>query len=357
MKYASVAIALIVLAALAACSVEFNDDTGISSFAVRVSDGPTGTVSDSQAFPNEPLRFVLQIRALDQAGNFLSSYNGKVAFRIDPVGRLAAGQPSRLEIENGKADDVEVFVEVCHGAVAIWVEDAGGLEQEGSYAAGSSQVLYFADPTIAQVQRTDNFESSGLFGDFVEIRAADRNVVVTNVRRDGFYCQDLDEPEGAYAGMYVYTHNRPDVETGVRLTALRGQVDEFFGFTELGFPDYLTAGSGDEVEPAVITSSRVGGDDAMEQLESSLVRIENVTVCPVNEQYYAYDQWPVSFDGLAGCEDTTGTILIAETQVFDTIDPPALAGEIFTRITGTLRYHYLADPSWMLIPRRAADFE
>ncbi|MDP8222637.1 MAG: hypothetical protein P9L99_04700 [Candidatus Lernaella stagnicola] len=355
-KYALTA-GLILTLALAACVTEFDSDGGLSSFAIRIADGEIGSPGSPQAFPDEPLRYVLQIRALDENGDFLSTYAGKLAFRVEPVGHFAAGQQSRVEIENGTADAVELYVEACHGDVTIWVEDAGGLDQSGTYAAGATPMLYFEDPTLTQVQRTDNFESSGLFGDFVEVRVADRNVVVTNVRRDGFYCQDLDEPGGSWAGMFVYTHNRPEVETGMRLTALRGQVDEYFGFTELGFPDYLAEPTDETVDPFTITPSLMANDIAMEELESSLVQVEDITVCPVDETFYAYDQWRVSFSGLSGCGEESNTILVAETAVFDEIDPPSMEGKTFVRVTGNLRYHYLANPGWMVIPRRAGDFE
>lgn len=358
-KHFSVAIALLSVMLLLSCTTEFDDKTGLAGFYVQIVDGPIGAPDAPQPFPEEPVRYVLKIRAMDSQGNLDASYNGKIAFRVEPVGRVAEGQPARLEIENGKADNVELLVDACHGAVTIWVEDAGGIDVEGTYAVGATQVMYFQHPTIAQIQRTDNIQTSALQGDFAEVRVADRNVVVTNIRRDGFYCQDLAEPEGAYAGMFVYTHNLPEhVEEGTRLATLRGQVDEYFGFTELGFPDYLPADTaGDRAEPVLIGTGRLADDDVMEALESSLVQIENVTVCPVDEQYYTYDQWRVTFGTVAQCDDETATILVAETGGFDSVDPASMEGQTLARVTGNLRFHVSATPRWMIVPRHASDIE
>jgi hypothetical protein len=351
-------IALLLIVA-AACVTEFDAKPGLSSFAVRVGSGPTGAVDTPVPFPDEPITYRLQIRALDADGDFMPSYEGKVAVNIAPVGRLTPGQPSRYFVENGRLDGLEVTVEATHGNVTIWVEDAGGLTVDGSYAVGATQPLHFANPTIAQIQHGRDYESSALSGDYVNVRVDDREVVVTNVRRDGYYCQDLTEEGGSYGGMFVFNFNRPYVNEGDIVTTLRGQVDEFFGFTELGFPDFLVESGGTVPEPAIIQAGHLADDNAMEALESSLVAVENVTVCPVDAGYYAYDQWRVTFGDIDTCDDeeNTAVILIGETSVFDNLDPIALEGQTLERITGNLRYHYLADPSWIIVPRRAADFE
>ena len=343
-----------------ACSENGDEPTGINSFRVTIVEGETGSNADRVPFPEDPVQYVLDIRALDFDGKVDKSYDGKVAISVQPAGALGEDTPSRVAVENGVAERVEIELERCHGDVTIWVEDAGGVDTSGSYAVGASPVLHFAYPTIAQMQRWHDFESSALRGDFVELRVADRNVVVTNIRRDGFYCQDLDEGEGEHGGVYVYTHNRPDgVIIGSKLIALRGQVSEFFGFTELGFPDYVAA-PGQELalpDPAVIDVTLLADDEAMEGLESSLVAVTDVLVCPLDEQYTLYDQWPVLVDPNGSCysEEGAGVILVAETGGYDEIDPPSLEGTQLRQVTGTLRYHYLATPSWMIIPRSADD--
>jgi hypothetical protein len=349
---------LIAVMSLAACTVFFDEDRQVDGFVIRLAAGDTGALSAPLAFPEEPLRYVLDVRAVNAEGRLAGWFNGKLAVSMHPVGRLASGQASRFEMTGGKLDGLEVFVEACHGATTIWVEDAGGIDRTGTYAVGTTPILYFASPTIAQLQRTDDYESSALEGDFVELRVADREVVVTNVRRDGFYCQDLTEPDGAYGGVYVYTHNQPEgIEAGARLTELRGQADEFFGFTELGFPDYLADGELPEPAPFVIGLSRLSDNDAMEEWEGSLVEVQDVRVCPTDEQYELYDQWPVLLDPEGDCSDETATILVAETAVFDELDPPSLAGATLSRVIGNQRYHAAAEPSWMIVPRYASDVQ
>jgi len=350
---------LILSVLCAACVKEYDAPEGISSFAVLIEEGETGDDNDRIAFPDEPVGYRLTIAALDETGEVDRDYDGKVVLSVEPVGRLMEGQASRLIIENGVAQNVEVWLESTHGDVAVWVEDAGGLDVEGSRAVGASPVLYFDHPTIAQTQRCDDFESSALRGDFAEIKVAERDVVVTNVRRDGFYCQDLAEPGGQYGGMYVYTHNQPTgLEEGMTLTTLRGQVDEFFGFTELGFPDYQFSTVKIEMpDPVVLTAQMTANDDGMEALESSLVRVEDVVVCPMDDQYTAYDQWRVLLNPDGDCDEPADTILVSETAGIEGVDPPSMVGDELDAVTGTLRYHYLAEPSWMIVPRRAADLE
>jgi len=339
------------------CVEKFDAEQQVDGFAIVIREGSVGSADDPAPFPEAPVRYVIDVHALDLQGNWDRSYNGKVAVYSEPVGRLAAGQPSRITVENGAATGVEVLLEACHGELAIWVEDAGGLDASGSYAVGASPVLHFANPTIAQMQRTDDIESNALNGDFAEIRAADREIVVTGVHRNGFYCQDLAEPEGAYAGLYVYTHNSPSgVEAGSRLIALRGQVGEFFGFTELGFPDYLAEDTLPVPDPMLIDTTTRADDVAMEALESSLVEVQNVEVCSLDEQYSQYDQWRVLLDPEGSCNDATATILIAETRSID-FDPAPLVGETLTRVIGNLKYHYLAEPGWMIVPRQPDDIQ
>lgn len=360
MKQALLLLVLILLPALIACSFDTDQSKGVSSFDVSIVQGRQGSPGEPAPFPEEPVRYVLNVRALNHEGKLLRSFEGKVAISVEPAGRLAEGQARRFEIENGIAENLEIWLERCHGEITIWVEDAGGLDAKGTYALGASPILYFAYPTIAQLQRCDDFESSALNGDFAELRIADRLVMVTNIQRDGFYCQDLAEPGGEYGGVYVYTHNWPgDLVEGDRLATLRGQVSEFFGFTELSFPDYQVAGENEPVDvpAALIEPAWLTEDDQMESLESSMVKVQNVTVCPMDEQYYLYDQWRVLVNPGGSCEDETATINVGETGRFDDIDPPSLVGSQLTEVTGTLRYHYLAAPSWIIVPRNAQDVQ
>ncbi len=350
---------LLALFLLLACSQNVGQNSGLSSFAVTVVEGDIGSADNRIAFPEEPVRYVLDIEARDAEGKRVRSLNRNVAISVQPVGRLATGQTSRIAVTDGRADGVEIWIERCHGDVTIWVEDAGGLDEAGTFAAGASPVLHFAHPTIAQVQRTDDIENSPLSGDFIEINLTERRAVVTNIKRDGFYCQDIDETGGAYAGIYVYTHNSPDdVVEGSYLTALRGEAEEYFGFTELSFPDYLV-GDGELAlpDPVLIDATLLADENAMEALESSLVEVQGVVVCPMDEQYEQYDQWKVLVDPSATCDDTIGAILVAETGGIEGLDPPSLTGQTLDHVIGTLRYHYLAEPSWMIVPRRASDVE
>lgn len=105
--------------------------------------------------------------------------------------------------------------------------------------------------------------------------------IVTGVQTNnkGFYMQD---GEGAWNGIFVYTNGNYSVSVGddVSVTA---EVQEYYEMTELSYISSLSVqSSGNQLpEFVIITAAQV----QMEDYEGVLVRVENVTVTEMPDQY------------------------------------------------------------------------
>src|SRR5690606_33802750 len=116
-----------------------------------------------------------------------------------------------------------------------------------------------------------------------------RTLVVTGIAVDGFYVTDMSESTGSYNAIFAHTHSRPKgIEQGSVIAELIGTVVEFYGFTELGFPTYRVGGKVSNMVPVQLTADLVGQDAEMEKLESRLVEVRDVTVCPLGQGYASF---------------------------------------------------------------------
>jgi hypothetical protein len=349
----------VILAAVAgtaaACVREVASDLpGPLSFEVLLAGGDAGTPEEPLPFSKDPRTFVVDVRAVDEGGATAGWFDGRVHLDIRPRGAISIGFSPWFDLAGGVATNVPVQIERVHSTASIWVEDTGedGL---GSYATGLSPELRFRNPTIRNCQEIDIHLTSGLRGDFVEIDLEGREAVVTGTARDGYYLTDVSEPGLLYSSIYVYTHSRPDVEVGGRVVRLRGTVDEFYGFTELSFPSWKVEGTAAVPEPVTIDAAIVGIDDALEPFESALVEVRDVTVCPPGEGFFGYGQWAVLVDPAGNCQTGAGAINVVSAYTVPGVDPTTLTGQTVARISGNLRYHMAAVPSWIIYARGPDD--
>ncbi|HQC45103.1 MAG TPA: hypothetical protein PLC97_07740 [Myxococcota bacterium] len=242
-------------------------------------------------------------------------------------------------LKGGKVRDVPVTLKAVFGETRVWVEDVGYLprtaagrkalcsneiddngngltdfpmdpgcydadddsEEPGSGAAGVSNPVWIANPTLAQVQ--GYADVTPYQGETITVDSGD--MVVTRVTFDGMYVTDIaDDMERGYNHMYVYNFNPPmsvplcemdEYEGGScqgerpvkvrvcdRLTRLTGIVSEFYKFTELNFPAWElelwdpSKGPCMVPEPEVITGSDI--NSGLERLEAGLVRVVNAEI-------------------------------------------------------------------------------
>jgi hypothetical protein len=198
---------------------------------------------------------------------------------------LPAEPGSVARCENGENDDEsDVLVDFPNDPGCAFADD--DTEEEGTFAAGISDPVYYALPRLSDIQGRASTTPYPFEGIEVGVLAP-QHVVVTRVSSDGFYVTDIspDEVAGGYNHMFAFNFNTPArMRVCDRVTYLAGTVNEFFGFTELSFPSYRLEfpieGEGEcEVpEPAVLTDEIIVDPLEMEKLESALVRLENFHV-------------------------------------------------------------------------------
>jgi hypothetical protein len=187
--------------------------------------------------------------------------------------RITAGQPVVAEVEvDGAFGDARLVVEDAgHRPGAIenarcddgidndgdgrtdYPLDPGCFlrnddsEEEGTYAVGSSDAIPFANPRLSHVQGCDLMPALSNQAISVDVGF----IYVTAVVSEGFYATDLSFVQGGcdttttccdggrYAHIYAYNYNTPyGMRVCDRLTKVGGIVSDFYGFTELNFPNW-----------------------------------------------------------------------------------------------------------------------
>ncbi|MBW2526518.1 MAG: hypothetical protein JRI23_20220 [Deltaproteobacteria bacterium] len=192
---------------------------------------------------------------------------------------------------NGVDDDGDVMVDYPQDDGCAFADD---MSEEGArYIAAVSQPVYYALPTIADLQGRGAKTPYGAVAMQIDTDVP-HTVVVTRVSSNGFFVTDLADMyqpadgSGGYNHLFAYNFNTPEgMQVCDEVTFLSGTASEFFGFTEISFPsfevNYLNA---DGVpfgppecqvpEPTLIDPTVISPTDPveMEKLESGLVRLE-----------------------------------------------------------------------------------
>ncbi|MBI5536159.1 MAG: hypothetical protein HY898_25785 [Deltaproteobacteria bacterium] len=235
----------------------------------------------------------------------------------EDMGYMPADPTKPPQCSNGLDDNGNGLIDYPADPGCAFAND--DTEDGGSYAAGVSPAIHFQLPTLAQVQGYQcpavgdpacAVGSSGTPFENEQVEVNDGNgvapgegptLIVTRVSADGFFATDVDktrppEAQGKYNHIYAFNFNiPPGMRVCDRLTYLSGTMSEFFGFTEIGFPSYklhqwrLPVPGGDPgdgeclvPDPNLITDTMLGSSDAatvaLEPWESSLVRVQNVTI-------------------------------------------------------------------------------
>lgn len=286
----------------------------------------------------------ISLKMHDALNQGVLPWTGWVRLSVRP-GRLSVASGAGVAgndvyVENGVRDGIKATIIAAFGKTRIWGEDVGfvprtvlgvssacengidddedGLtdhpgdmgcesttdddEGDGSRAAGVGEVIYLANPDIAQVQGYAG--ASPFSGETVMVDSG--NLVVTHVTTSGMYVTDISDTSNRYNHLYVFSFNTPMdaplCETDEydsanclkkepvrlhqcdRLQWVSGIVSEFYKFTELGFPSWETILWDPALEECPIPEPIVLiGDDftghgttPIESAEAALVRIENV---------------------------------------------------------------------------------
>ncbi len=295
--------------------------------------------------------------------------------------------------------------------------------QPGTGAVGVSRSLFFDNPRVADLQRVDEFhiDESPLAGFRVEVDGDDpllmqdlsdcidgqgnvrQILVVTAVTNSGFYVTDVCNEGGPvhapdswrqFGSMYAFNFNSPEgLRTGDCLMWFQGGQDDFYGFTELKNPAWsdpvcapdqagcMPACTAFLPEPRVLDADTIGDDLAMEELESSLVAVENgvvgqVRVCDANDNGQIDFDIPEENDCKRTCErdpncwvyesytdyfqftlNVDGTEVAVMLQGIVAFDPRDHQGESISYVAGTLKHLSFGGPPWIVMPRNSDDFQ
>jgi hypothetical protein len=338
------------LALLFGCSARIEDgalrdrEGGVARLQVDAL-GDRGQPDAPLAYASTGVEFTLRVEAFDRNNQRAAGFNGFVALSMEPGLVLAVTTPGALgayvPLTNGLAEGVRVRVARGYGAARIWAEETGyapvdpqrvpapscangrdddgdgfvdypadhgcaaandDTERGGSYAAGTSEPIYFDTPNLADVQ--GQAAVSPLLDERVTVRgwgspqpppmgSRRHRLVVTQTDNSGFFVTDIDDAscDGApcFNSMYSFNFRAPD---GMRpcdlLLTLTGSVAEFVSTTQLAQPGYQIAvawrpddpatGACQIPDPVLLTPELVRDTARMERYESSLVRAMDVTL-------------------------------------------------------------------------------
>jgi|GEM_PF-5645714 hypothetical protein len=288
----------------------------IGGFSVKLDSADRGTADTPLPFSVDNQSRTVDIQALknDGSGAMDTSYTGWITLHVLPTGKLDRS-PLAVKIVDGRADNVEVKYSLSYGDVRIVAVDEGYVPREGDLAGaacnngldddgdgfidmkdlgcllggddtewasssqmglgaaeqetvlqglgvsefghgatGASEVIYYANPRIEDVQTPIGGAGSG--GDASVLKQERVSIdggwiLVARVGVDGLYVVDMEgqEYDGngfviqpidlSFRSVFAFNFSTPrNLQEGDCLVSLDGTVEEFFGYTELGKPTW-----------------------------------------------------------------------------------------------------------------------
>lgn len=338
----------------------------VQSFTMSVIQAPPeGLGSRERPLPyvskddasQSPLVLKIRLQAIGWDGKPDNSFNGKLFLEARPAGSVVVQNPdkdnlpSEITVQQG-VSEVSVALNGAVGATRLWVEDCGVRTEAkrkdcnkddlragkldcmptftpGTLATGVSPPIYFALPTLQDVQRTQNnttspfvpvkgdrcasladprylddakrtsqdeFDRPALLipkiGSPIQIESG--TLIVNSIVSSGFYLTDLQAYTKGFHSLYVFNFGYPDnLEVGDILTKIQGSPTEFNGATQIQNPNWVKKPGGPFKEmipnPIYISSdlyrqgiSRLGRNVnsllELEKLEGALVCMDNLTL-------------------------------------------------------------------------------
>lgn len=324
---------------------------------VEMTAGEAGTIDSPLPFSSTAQSRTFRVTAMDRDGNPYA-VDADLTVDVRP-GKLEARPWVRME---GGVWEGEVTFRNGYGPTRVWFSDLGDLDETSTrvpgFATGVSEPLYFALPTLGEMNATDDHETSQLDREFAELRSVDRDIRVTAVGTNGFWVTDLADAPGSFNYLFVYTFQRPDdaVQVGARLSLLTGAAQEYLATTQISFPNYEVSPDAPATmpDPISLTRDMCGQDLTLEGIENGLVRIEGGVIptaftpgSPEYDDYLEYGQWPVRLDAGDSCSFYVNSGLALP-------DYTPVAGQSLPSITGLLSEIW---GMWILTPRDAADVD
>ncbi len=200
--------------------------------------GAAGSEDAVIPFPGDRYASVhLDIEAVGSEGTRPFPVTGSVSITV-PTGEVF-GITRQARLVEGKADDVIVRLRRTPGPTHIWVQDTIPRDDGAppTHVKSASDVpLWFGQPTIEEIQRTNDECCNGMQYQRVEITQGD--LYVTRTTGNGFNVQDVSSPE--WGGLFVFAFNGVEgLRVGSKLLQLDGAITEFQSSTQLTEPTYV----------------------------------------------------------------------------------------------------------------------
>lgn len=406
------------LAGLGGCVEDRPGITGTQSLAVElVSPADPGAIDRRLADGLVSVR--INVTAYDAAHEVDAGFDRAVEVYAQFLGTvtptptlsgltgLVATPLATIQLHAGRATDAVVMLPTVLGPTTLWVEDGpkairGTFNVDPSdtptYATGTSPVLWFRDPFIADLQRPPDetridallnspLQSKQVTVDSSRYGAAGR-LVVTSVFSQGYTVSDVQcvgadaAPPctaAAYDHILVFSFSAPRDQRGRLLRqgqvidGFSGGLSDFNGLTEVGFPATFVRSDDVDVNPARLPAPAVvdaatwfrpvsvaNGVINFERNEAAPIQINNGKVCKVDDidnAYETFKQWKLDPAGVGGdCGRNDNVISLITAGVISDLDPHTLEGKTLPRVVGVLRPVQLNSFNvWIAYPRSAED--
>ncbi len=323
---------------------------------VQLETTQVGSEEAPLPFTSDAVTLPLSLQVLRSDRSPMTDFNGDLAVKVRP-GKL---QQDDVITVTGGVWSGSISLKNGFGPTRLWVTDEGDRDPDStrvpSFAAGVTEPVWYAFPTIAEMQATTDHETNQLAGEFAELRAVDRQIIVAARDTAGMWVTDVADPPGSGNSLYVYTFSRPDDELaeGAQLTLLNGIDQEYLASTQISYPTTLTSGASFAVPaPIVLTGESACNDSTMELNEASRVRADSwqvpSTFTPDSADYadfVDYGQWPLQ---LGSC-----TIYVESGATALDFYPPDYAGQTIASVGGMLKEIY---GKWIIVVIDSADLD
>jgi hypothetical protein len=319
-----------------------------------------------------------------------ADYNDTLGVFVHYLGTLTpylTGTPlASVPMSHGVSQNVSFTIPPVYGPTTIWVDDDNASAT--TFAAGTSETLWYRDPFTADIQRpTNEMAVDALYDSPLENKnvtiagsqfGSNGALVVTSVYSQGFTLADVQCAPGPtppctstdYGYMDVFSYSAPQdgrgryvVEGEVIDGGYAGGVSEFDGLTELGFPqafvnaDTPIVNTALEPPPVLWDASWFSNKIMFERNESGMIEVDNAVVCALDASYTTYQEWKIDPSGSGDPSTCAGdnVIDVVSTGIAD-FDPGTLVGQKLPKIIGNLRPISIGSFNvWLIYPRSMAD--
>ncbi|MSP61847.1 MAG: hypothetical protein EXR72_16235 [Myxococcales bacterium] len=341
--------------------------TGLQSLSVTMKS-PAPDALGGPGMPVAPTEVVFDVRAIDAQGKTFAkdidvdvylSYAGNKIGQPTSCGNGQDRTPlATLRLTGGVAEDQHLLLPRAYGVTSLWLEEAP-LEPlrnppqltTDSHAIGTSPLIYFANPTIPDVQTPlDLAAPTATYCSpfnkrhvILDHATGDGKLVVTSVFINSYVVADTGanyDPKtgkGGFNHLYIFSFGRPPryIEPGRELNSVSGNISKFVGFTELNFPlqEHIETTPNPTLLPPVIELTKADRQQNLRllRLVGATVKV-TATMCPIDpevDDWRKYNQIGMNFgDGVCSTLSTFAVALPGKT--FGDFDPLAMQGRKIT---------------------------